>query len=71
MVRAMDELHAAIAAHLRAQRPSGPSLPPTARVFCRACGRRILDDDGRFLLALLYHARRCADCYTREHPEEA
>jgi hypothetical protein len=66
----VDELHAAIAAHLRTQRPYRPSLPPAARVFCRACGRRILVGEGRFALALLYQVRRCADCYTREHPEE-
>jgi len=68
----MEDLHAAIATHLRAQRPyTHPTFPSGARVFCGACGHQIGAGDGRFDVALLYHARRCADCYADDHRGEA
>jgi hypothetical protein len=62
----VEELHAAIVAYLRQHRRPLPPDPPR---FCRACGHRIRPGDPRFALGLLYAARRCAECYAREHPE--
>ncbi len=61
------QLHAAITDYLREQRRPVPPAPPR---FCRSCGRPIVTSAGRFAPALLYNARRCADCYAAEHPKE-
>ena len=68
----VDELHAAIAAYLRAHNPraiKACALPvPLASVRCRACGRPILDAGAGDVAALgaLLTARRCVGCFLRE-----
>ncbi len=68
----MDELHAAVAAHLRRQNPRllTPCPPPVPFVpgpRCRDCGARIVSPTGGLLaLAQLVAARRGVDYYVRE-----
>lgn len=60
----MDDLHAAIAAHLRAQRRPPPRAP---RAFtCRDCGRLVREDGPASAVpfAALWVPLRCPDCFS-------
>ena len=67
-----EELHAAIAAHLRRHNPRAIALSappvPLALTPCKSCGRPIMaggpGDLGGF--GLLLAAYRCLDCFLRE-----
>jgi len=79
----VDDLHAAIAAHLRRQRPPGPPgapphpLPPQApdsSFTCRFCTRRIRQGDAAdsgFHFAELWAAVSCASCHRERLDQEA
>lgn len=80
----MEELHAAIAAFLRKQRParprpdqeSAPAPPhtPAASFQCRFCARRVqVGDEGGagFHFSELWEAVSCASCHRERLDEEA
>jgi hypothetical protein len=71
----MDELHAAIAAHLRRHNRRLGRAPidrvwrealrtyGVRAVHCQVCGKAITSGEGLFALERLREARRCADHY--------
>lgn len=82
----MEELHAAIAAFLRAQRPPrprppdaalaapGPQQTPAASFQCRFCARRVGlgdEDGGGFHFNELWEAVSCATCHRVRLNQEA
>ena len=78
----MDELHAAIAAHLRARRLAAMIATPEPRVsqlagpghfMCRFCGRRVVDGQhgAAFHFTELWEAVSCATCHRGRLRHEA